>query len=492
MSSICSLLFLYLFLLDLFFTSSLGFPDHHFGSSETDLSSEEQAERLERLIDFYRKDDVNIFKGSSSININDSRRVGKKSPLPAGSGPYIEFLGNHVGSYPIKSSISARMFYFFFESRGNKNDPVVIWLGGWPGCSSDLSLFYGNGPFHVGKGLSLKWNHFGWNKVSNIIFVDQPTGTGFSSSPDVRDIRHNETGVSNDLYNFLQKFFDEHPTLKENEFFITGESYGGHYIPALASRIHQGNKANEGIHINLKGFAIGNGFTNLDIQLPATIEYALDKTLIEKKEQHKIWEMIQKCKSSIEKCSLSGDKSNCFKIIINCGGVVHKILEIAGNINFFNIAKTCVGKYCYDFTSVEKLLKDQLVKEALHVGVQFAACNPTVFMAMLGDWFENLDVGIPDLLKDGIRVLIYVGEQDLICNWVGNKRWVHEMKWYGKENFAKTPMSNYFVDGKKVGKVKNYGPLSLLKVFKAGHMVPMDRPKVALHMIKNWMEENFP
>lgn len=44
----------------------------------------------------------------------------------------------------------------------------------------------------------------------------------------------------------------EHPEYLDNEFYITGESYAGHYIPAFASRVHQGNKNEEGLHINLK------------------------------------------------------------------------------------------------------------------------------------------------------------------------------------------------------------------------------------------------
>jgi hypothetical protein len=50
----------------------------------------------------------------------------------------------------------------------------------------------------------------------------------------------------------FQVFFKKHPEFAKNDFYITGESYAGHYIPAFASRVHQGNKANEGIHINLK------------------------------------------------------------------------------------------------------------------------------------------------------------------------------------------------------------------------------------------------
>lgn len=57
------------------------------------------------------------------------------------------------------------MFYFFFESRNLSTDPVVIWLTGGPGCSSELALFYENGPFHITNNLSLAWNDFGWDKV---------------------------------------------------------------------------------------------------------------------------------------------------------------------------------------------------------------------------------------------------------------------------------------------------------------------------------------
>nr|GEW61020.1 serine carboxypeptidase-like [Tanacetum cinerariifolium] len=34
-------------------------------------------------------------------------------------------------------------------------------------------------------------------------FVDQPTGTGFSYTSDKRDIRHDEQGISGDLYDFI-------------------------------------------------------------------------------------------------------------------------------------------------------------------------------------------------------------------------------------------------------------------------------------------------
>lgn len=75
------------------------------------------------------------------------------------------------------------IFYWHFESRSNPTtDPLVIWLTGGPGCSSMLALFTENGPFTINDDLTLENNPMAWNNNANIVFVDQPVGTGFSHS----------------------------------------------------------------------------------------------------------------------------------------------------------------------------------------------------------------------------------------------------------------------------------------------------------------------
>lgn len=56
-------------------------------------------------------------------------------------------------------------FIFSLNQGVTKNDPVVMWLTGGPGCSSELALFYENGPFQISHNMSLVWNEFGWDKV---------------------------------------------------------------------------------------------------------------------------------------------------------------------------------------------------------------------------------------------------------------------------------------------------------------------------------------
>ncbi|KAF8009572.1 hypothetical protein BT93_J0547 [Corymbia citriodora subsp. variegata] len=441
-----------------------------------------EAEALIKGLNLHPKEAVNIRTGdrNSTSWPSDGKIVEWRLDLPVlgDSGSSIKDLGQHAGYYPLRHSHAARMFYFFFESRNSAKDPVVIWLTGGPGCSGSLALFYENGPFHIADNLTLE---------SNLIFVDQPTGTGFSYSTDEGDIRQDEQGVSNDLYDFLQAFFEAHPQLVKNDFYITGESYAGHYIPAFAARVQQGNKAKKGIHINLKGFAIGNGLTDPEIQYGAYTDFALNMKLILQSDKAAIDALFPGCQQAIQQCATEGGDA-CESARLPCTDIFSEILDLTGNINYYDIRKSCEGSLCYDFSNVETLLNQKTVRDALGVrDIEFVSCSSTVYNAMSEDWMKNLAVGIPALLEDGLKVLIYAGEYDLICNWLGNSRWVHALRWSGRQQFGKSPNVPFVVAGAKAGLVKSHGPLTFLKVHNAGHMVPMDQPKAALQMLKSWM-----
>ncbi|MCD7463608.1 Protein cbp3, mitochondrial [Datura stramonium] len=428
------------------------------------------AEKLIRQLNLFPKHEINkaaAETGDSGASTEQSLFEKKLNLSYIGdSGATIQDLGHHAGYYRLPHTKDARMFYFFFESRSRKNDPVVIWLTGGPGCSSELA-------------------------VSNLIYVDQPTGTGFSYSSNEDDIRHDERGVSNDLYDFLQAFFKTHPQYAKNDFYITGESYAGHYIPAFASRVHQGNKNKEGIYVNLKGFAIGNGLTDPEIQYKAYTDYALDMKLIKKSDYNAIEKTYPKCQQAIKLCGKDGGTA-CMAAYLVCTSIFNKIMTVAGDKNYYDVRKKCEGDLCYDFSKMETLLNDQKVRQALGVGdIEFVSCSSEVYQAMQLDWMKNLEVGIPSLLEDGIKLLVYAGEYDLICNWLGNSRWVHAMKWSGQNAFRKATAVSFTVDGVEKGVQKNHGPLTFLKVHDAGHMVPMDQPKAALEMLQRWMQNKL-
>ncbi|KAM0000889.1 putative carboxypeptidase C [Helianthus debilis subsp. tardiflorus] len=437
---------------------------------------------------------VNILKSNTgsyddALKVSESGLAEKRLSLTVlgDSGATVADLAQHAGYFRLQHTIDARMFYFFFESRKAKADPVVIWLTGGPGCGSELALFYENGPFKLTNNLSLIWNDYGWDKVSNIIFVDQPTGTGFSYSSSDQDIRHDEHGVSNDLYNFLQAFFKAHPDYIDNDFYITGESYAGHYIPAFAARVNRGNKNKEGIHINLKGFGIGNGLTHPGIQYQAYTDYALANNLISKSDYNQINQRLPACEQAIEQCGATGSDM-CQPAYSFCQQIFEDILSLTDNVNYYDIRKKCDGSLCYDFSNLENFLSKSSVKKALGVpsSLDYVSCSDLVFRSMLNDWMRNLEVEIPALLEDKIQLLVYAGEYDLICNWLGNSRWVHAMSWSDQKDFISASNVSFIVDGKEAGILKNHGPLTFIKVHNAGHMVPMDQPRAALKMLELW------
>ena len=89
-------------------------------------------------------------------------------------------------------------------------------------------------------------------------------------------------------------------------------------------------------------------------------------------------------------------------------------------MKYYDVRKQCKGSLCYDFSNMEKFLNQKSVRTALGVGdIEFVSCSTAVYDAMQLDWMRNLEVGIPALLEDGIKMLIYAGEYDLICNWLG-------------------------------------------------------------------------
>lgn len=137
------------------------------------------------------------------------------------------------GYFSVSEEYSKNYFFWFFESRSAPStDPLVIWLTGGPGCSSQLALLSENGPCKVTEdGLNTVNNPYSWNNNANILWVDQPARVGYSYGALVD---HNETEVAEDMYHFVQEFLKAHPEYAKLELFVFGESYGGKCLISLS------------------------------------------------------------------------------------------------------------------------------------------------------------------------------------------------------------------------------------------------------------------
>eukprot|EP00698_Gefionella_okellyi_P009143 TRINITY_DN22_c0_g1_i1.p1 TRINITY_DN22_c0_g1~~TRINITY_DN22_c0_g1_i1.p1 ORF type:complete len:430 (+),score=98.25 TRINITY_DN22_c0_g1_i1:62-1351(+) len=401
-----------------------------------------------------------------------------------GIGP--DHATQHYGYITVNGTYhnGAHLFYWLFESRNNPaTDPLVLWLTGGPGCSSMLAMLSENGPYNVDNVTdAFLWNPYSWTSNATVIWVDQPVGSGYSYADHLFDYVIDEKQIANDLYIFLQELLFQFPQYRKLDFFVTGESYAGHYVPALATRIVEGN-AHDANKINLQGIAIGNGWVDPKIQYGQYAQFAYDNHLIGKT----TYDILQ---GTYEACKIALD-THVFIIALDvCQGMVEAILAEAGNINVYDIRKKCeYPPLCYNFDDVTTLLNSPAIEEALGTtGRKWKACNMEVHTLLLGDWISNLERGIPNVLANGVRVLVYSGMDDFICNYYGGRAWTAAMQWPGQAQFNDAKLVPWLVDGQNAGYVKSAHGLTFLEVANAGHMVPMDQPANALVMLNKFMK----
>jgi len=419
----------------------------------------------------------------------DMRPTGTEFKHPTLCDPTV----NQTSGY-IKASSKSDYFFWLFESQSEPStDPLIMWLSGGPGCSSMLALFAENGPCTMNKdGTDTITNPHSWHKKANVMWVDQPAGSGFSTG--AGSVR-NEEGVAENMHTFLQGFFTQFPKYQKHDFFIFGESYAGHYVPVISHNIWTSNKGGKGVHIPLKGIAIGNGLTDPQEQYGHYAEMCHtggqpdgghapgvcnDVTYAAMKVATPV------CQAGIAACN-AGVPATCLASVDLCNLPLIIPFQASGK-NVYDMRIPCEhGKLCYDFSAATTYLNTKEIQEQLGGTGKWASCNTVVTLAFTtaGDYMKNFHNLLPDLMADGIEVLIYAGDCDYICNWLGNKAWTQTLEWDHKDDFVAAADKEWFLEGKTVARHRNANHFHFIQVYEAGHMVPMDQPAVSLDMV-NW------
>lgn len=394
------------------------------------------------------------------------------------------------GFFPADDSGHKQYFYWIFESRNDpENDPVVLWMTGGPGCSSMIALFKEHGPCTINSDHTTTTpNPYSWNQNASIIYIDQPSGVGFSRGPG------DETGewdVAPQAYTFLTSFFAANSHLTNNDFYIFGESYGGHFVPAVANFIHTKNRSGNS-QINLKGIGIGNGLTDPVHQYNMYPKFAHENgyNQLVGDFAYKVMETSMKpCLKLIAECE-NGFKSMCVLAMEACNIVAMLPIQIQG-LNVYDVRKKCdKPPLCYDFADVSAFVNRPETRKALGVkdsDRQWQECNMLVNVLFMTDFLQTYASNVATLLNDGIRVLIYAGQADYICNWFGNKEWINLLEWNDKTGFVTAGQHDWFVGGKNVGTRQQYKNLAFISIKDAGHMVPMDQPEIAQYLLNMFL-----
>ncbi len=387
------------------------------------------------------------------------------------------------------------LFYWFFESRNDpKNDPVVLWLNGGPGCSSLTGLFLELGPSRINEKLQLVANPYSWNDNASVIFLDQPVNVGYSySSSSVS----NTVAAGKDVYALLTLFFEQFPEYSEQDFHIAGESYAGHYIPVFTSEILSHKKTN----INIKSVLIGNGLTDGYTQYPEYRPMACGDggwpAVLDEQACEAMDNALPRCQSLIENCYNSESVWSCVPASIYCNNALLAPYQRTGQ-NVYDVRGKCKdsSNLCYpELGWISKWLNEKSVMKALGVEVDgYDSCNFDINRNFLfqGDWMQPFHRLVPGIIEK-LPVLIYAGDADFICNWLGNKAWAEALEYPDHKKFAAAEMEDLRLDGngRKIGEIKSHGNFTFMRIHAAGHMVPLDQPEASLEFFNRWLAKEW-
>ena len=234
------------------------------------------------------------------------------------------------------------------------------------------------------------------------------------------------------------------------------------------------------VQLNLKGIAIGNGLTDPFQQYPAYAKFSYENNLISKEWRDVLDGGFKACQALIletQRGPMAGPKLQLATLEF-CSVLSDTIIgnPLHPKFNVYDIREPCTNPpLCYDFSQSDTFLNDVSVQQALGVNKKWVECDEMVHTYLLGDWMTNLVFKVGSILDNtDVEVLVYSGDKDWICNWRGGEAWTNAMHWKSHAEFNQQNMEGWSVDSQPAGEMRQYGNLHFLRVFEAGHMVPMD------------------
>ena len=432
--------------------------------------------------------------------------------------PDYEYRGRLYSGYLDVSNVKKFHYMFNYAHEDPEHKPLVLWLNGGPGCSSLDGWANEHGPMQLGEDGKFHINEYSWNRAANMIYLESPGDVGFSYIDSKLDYEKfiNDDIAANDNLNALLSFFKKFPTMKGKDFYISGESYGGIYVPILAYNVIQYNKnMPESQKINLKGILVGNGVTDWNYDATAaTIDFAFTHHLYSYEtrmdfNKYCIMEYDPlECNRIFDIIDNNLDGINIYDYLRDCAIPETKNGEIIYNSKYYKYARWAFKNKkinkdknaelkesndtpCFDDTNIEKYFNREDVQNALNVQAKstWYVCSDEV-----GYRYEMQEKGSnwanPTLVKEGIKILIYNGDTDAIVPFNGNQAWIKNLKLEIEKPWRQWRAFN---DEDNVsGYIINYKGLTFCTIKGTGHMAPQWKPKESYYMFSKFINgEDF-
>jgi len=416
----------------------------------------------------------------ASVVLNNHTAARRAAPVTTLPGYGTPKTAQSAGYWEIDET--SKMFHWLIEAKKPatppQSTPLLVWLQGGPGVSSLTGAMVENGPYKVDTSDNSKLvdNPFSWHSEAHLMYIDQPVGTGFSFT---NRYRSSMEEVGQDLLKGILQFYEEHPEMRLNPLFISGESYAGKYLPQWAFEIikHNEKAENRGSQIPLAGVAIGDGWTE-PLRITQTYaERAYQIGLVDEVQHSHLDTLTANCTTLVTSAKSKEEWERAGSV---CDNVETALCEMAGNVNQYDIRE--YGDYNFSLP----YLATKMLMKSLHAAHAFQSTAGQVQEALANDEMKSVTHLLPTILNH-TRVLAYNGLYDMDCNLVSTEQTYLSVPWKGQQAFASSSRKPLLVDGKVAFYVRSADSLTQAVGIGGGHLFPMDQPKNALAMIMRWM-----
>ncbi|PKS12992.1 hypothetical protein jhhlp_000333 [Lomentospora prolificans] len=459
-----------------------------------------------------------IAAGLTSASVIDRRYIQHRDALDhnvfehGATGAKLSFVKNSgicettagVNQYSGYLSVgeNLNMWFWFFEARENpETAPLISWLGGGPGNAAEYGLFTQNGPCQFyDEDTEPSLNPHSFNNYANVLYIDQPIGTGFSYG-DTSQV--NSTKDSSPyVWNLLQAFSAAFPEYEGRDFGIFTESYGGHTGPEVARYILEKNeeieKGADGTKINLVALGLSNAWFDARMQELANIEYAFNnpyRPLINETVRDELLSLYNETVvPSIDKCRATDSMEDCFGAYMTyLNDLEFRMLAAAretyGTVDIGDIRANPTRPN----TQHIQYLQRPDIQEAVGGLTNYTDSGGAIGIVLSGDgkypYAKSFTSELSDVVKAGVKVLIWTGDADYVCNYVGTQRIAESVEWSGQQVFTDAAMEPYTVNGIQKGEFKKLDNLNLARVYEAGHNLMWYQPEAGIQIFRQFLIE---
>jgi len=387
----------------------------------------------------------------------------------------------YTGYITVNQTSGSKVFYQLYSAGGNKrastvNDtaPFILSLAGGPGVPGGNS-YYETGPFRV----ILTDDQFGpvlndvtWNDEYHLLYVDNPVGVGYS----VMNNDMPDNAMDNGIYlmNFLERFFQLYPNLKKQDFYLQGESYGGHFVLGLATQLLN----NPQLGITFKGVGFQGGWYDPYWQSTAWGDGLFAVGVIDQKTQ-----------------GLMNDAAEQFRGNISLGNYQNAYL-LADYIE--DLMPKAIG--AADYRNDTPWDSATLIWLNLLTVKGYLAADPNTQWTSLDlrpyyhlDFPQSYAANVTHMLNNyDISFLFYGGQNDFKVTTAGTKHSLNHLGWTGIAGYLAAENKVWKdTDGYVIGQYKHYKKLTFATINKAGHNSAHDQPWTVKNIVDKWVKNKW-